>query len=124
MLKAKESGGVQNPGSSWIPELLEAQAYCRRFCGGQSLSVQHRSTIFNKERVTGSISINCKPQISTDFYNVLNLVRDQGVGGSNPLSPTNLFKHINSISGFSSTGRVADICDRQVERAMACDRWD
>src|SRR6266478_4544639 len=34
---------------------------------------------------------------------VEHLVRDQGVGGSNPLSPTNLFKHINSNSGFSST---------------------
>ena len=34
---------------------------------------------------------------------VEHLVRDQGVGGSNPLSPTNLFKHINIVSGFSST---------------------
>ena len=34
---------------------------------------------------------------------VEHLVRDQGVGGSNPLSPTNLFKYINSISGFSVT---------------------
>ncbi len=44
-----------------------------------------------------------KPQNSTDFNKVWNLVRDQGVGGSNPLSPTNIFKHINCISGFSST---------------------
>ncbi len=34
---------------------------------------------------------------------VEHLVRDQGVGGSNPLSPTNIFKPINSASGFSST---------------------
>jgi hypothetical protein len=34
---------------------------------------------------------------------VEHLVRDQGVGGSNPLSPTNLFKHINCASGFPST---------------------
>jgi hypothetical protein len=31
------------------------------------------------------------------------LVRDQGVGGSNPLSPTNLFNELNAISGFTST---------------------
>ena len=34
---------------------------------------------------------------------VEHLVRDQGVGGSNPLSPTNLFKHLNCTSGFVST---------------------
>jgi hypothetical protein len=34
---------------------------------------------------------------------VEHLVRDQGVGGSNPLSPTNLFKQMNSTSGFPST---------------------
>ncbi len=33
---------------------------------------------------------------------VEHLVRDQGVGGSNPLSPTNLFKHINPASVFPS----------------------
>src|SRR5271156_2338800 len=33
---------------------------------------------------------------------VEHLVRDQGVGGSNPLSPTILFKHVNSTSGFPS----------------------
>ncbi len=31
------------------------------------------------------------------FNEARNLVRDQGVGGSNPLSPTNLFKHINNV---------------------------
>ncbi len=34
---------------------------------------------------------------------VEHLVRDQGVGGSNPLSPTNLFKRLNCTSGFPST---------------------
>ncbi len=28
------------------------------------------------------------------FFLPLNLVRDQGVGGSNPLSPTNIFNDI------------------------------
>src|ERR1700676_3027594 len=36
---------------------------------------------------------------------VEHLVRDQGVGGSNPLSPTNLFKHLNCASGFPSTSQ-------------------
>ncbi len=31
------------------------------------------------------------------------LFETRGVGGSNPLSPTNLFKHIERASGFSST---------------------
>lgn len=34
---------------------------------------------------------------------VEHLVRDQGVGGSNPLSPTNLVNHINAISTVPST---------------------
>ncbi len=34
---------------------------------------------------------------------VEHLVRDQGVGGSNPLSPTNFFKHLKRTSGFPST---------------------
>ena len=34
---------------------------------------------------------------------VEHLVRDQGVGGSNPLSPTNVFKQLKRTSGFSST---------------------
>ncbi len=63
---------------------------CRRFCDGQSFKLQHGSTSFNNERATGSTSINYKLQISTDINNGRNLVRDQGVGGSNPLSPTNL----------------------------------
>src|SRR5258708_2051377 len=34
---------------------------------------------------------------------VEHLVRDQGVGGSNPLSPTIVFKHLNYNSGFLAT---------------------
>src|ERR1700686_5384388 len=37
------------------------------------------------------------------------LVRDQGVGGSNPLSPTNLFKYLNCASGFPSTSLVSKV---------------
>ena len=39
---------------------------------------------------------------------VEHLVRDQGVGGSNPLSPTNLFKHLNCVSGFSVSIAVVE----------------
>ncbi len=34
---------------------------------------------------------------------VEHLVRDQGVGGSNPLSPTNIFNNLAAVSGFSIT---------------------
>ena len=59
--------------------------------------------MFNQPYPTGSISINCEPQISTCLYRALNLVRDQGVGGSNPLSPTNVF---NSLRQFSSRPKI------------------
>jgi len=45
-----------------------------------------------------SIQISWKPRISTDFNNQLNLVRDQGVGGSNPLSPTNYFNTLQTLN--------------------------
>ena len=34
---------------------------------------------------------------------VEHLVRDQGVGGSNPLSPTIIFNNLTAISGFAAT---------------------
>jgi hypothetical protein len=62
--------------------------------------------------------------ISTNFNKLLNRVRDQGAGGSNPLSPTNFFSHLQddgvdhlvvaqvpegaSILGFSQSSRVLD----------------
>ena len=36
------------------------------------------------------------------------LVRDQGVGGSNPLSPTNSFNQIQTISGLPPHSGVGD----------------
>jgi hypothetical protein len=47
---------------------------------------------------THSILITCGLPNSVEFNKSRNLVRDQGVGGSNPLSPTYLFKYITSIS--------------------------
>ncbi len=42
---------------------------------------------------------------------VEHLVRDQGVGGSNPLSPTNLFKYLSCTSGFSVYRDGVDFLD-------------
>src|ERR1035437_3451873 len=67
---------------------------CSRNCNCQSLQEPQTSTDFNDRHATGSISISYKPQLSTDFNNSWNLVRDQGVGGSNPLSPTNVFNKL------------------------------
>jgi len=61
---------------------------CSRNCNCQSLQEPQTSTDFNDRHATGSISISYKPQTSTGFNSLWNLVRDQGVGGSNPLSPT------------------------------------
>jgi hypothetical protein len=61
------------------------------------------------EAATHSTPITCGLQNSIQFNKDWNLVRDQGVGGSNPLSPTNLFKHLNSTSGFPSTLMVSKL---------------
>jgi hypothetical protein len=82
---------------------------CRRFRSGQSTKVQQRSKRHRKEAATHSTSINCRRQNSIGFNKRWNLVRDQGVGGSNPLSPTNLFKHLSCTSGFPSTLMVSKL---------------
>jgi len=64
---------------------------CRRFCVGRSTEAQHRSTSHMAVAAMPSTPIICGLQNSIEFNNRRNLVRDQGVGGSNPLSPTNLF---------------------------------
>jgi hypothetical protein len=66
------------------------------------------------EPPTPSSQIACGLQVSVDFHNRLNLVRDQGVGGSNPLSPTNLFNHINCISGLPSNIDGVEINDVEI----------
>jgi len=71
---------------------------CRRFRSCKSTRLQQSSTGASAEPQTvqyQSITIN---KNSTDSNKVWNLVRDQGVGGSNPLSPTNIFKHLNCTS--------------------------
>jgi hypothetical protein len=68
---------------------------CRRFCSCHCTSVQQRSTTSCSALPTSTTPIACDLHDSIGFNNRRNLVRDQGVGGSNPLSPTKLF-------GFSS----------------------
>ena len=61
---------------------------------------------FNKNQQTSTSRLQqvqqqslWKPQDSTGFNRLLNLVRDQGVGGSNPLSPTNCFQLLTAAAG-------------------------
>jgi hypothetical protein len=68
--------------------------------------VTAKASDFNKEQ---QLSTNGLQQVqyqsvrnnkfSTSFNKDWNLVRDQGVGGSNPLSPTIIFNNLQSISG-------------------------
>ena len=44
--------------------------------------------------------------VSTDFNNQLKLVRDQGVGGSNPLSPTNNFNTLQTLNKLKNRPSV------------------
>jgi len=62
---------------------------CGQDCGGQNTRFQQGSPGFKYESATNSTAITSKHENPTDFNKPWNLVRDQGVGGSNPLSPTN-----------------------------------
>ena len=66
--------------------------HCSRFCSGRASKLQRSSPRFNNAATTSATAITWNQRISTDFTNVRNLVRDHGVGGSNPLSPTNCFQ--------------------------------
>src|ERR1700746_1191770 len=61
---------------------------CRRFCSGQSTRAQQRAITCQSNIATRTTPITCDLQNSIEFNKCWNLVRDQGVGGSNPLSPT------------------------------------
>src|SRR5258708_36256640 len=75
---------------------------CRRFCVGQSIRVQQRLTTDEPPAATRSTSITCELHNSIEFNKRWNLVRDQGVGGSNPLSPTNCFQAHKRYFWFSA----------------------
>jgi hypothetical protein len=60
---------------------------------------------------TTSVSSVCGLHNSIAFHKRLNLDRDQGVGGSNPLSPTNKwpnsrFLHMQAVFGCLRSRRV------------------
>jgi hypothetical protein len=81
---------------------------CSRICSCQSIREHCETTTFTIAAANHSITNRWKRSISTDFNSSLKLVRDQGVGGSNPLSPTNNFSTLQSLnklknrpSGFS-----------------------
>ena len=60
---------------------------------------------------SGTIQITWNHRISLDFTKRLNLVRDQGVGGSNPLSPTNIFNNLQWMPGVRVTQKVTHMGD-------------
>ena len=64
---------------------------CSRFCSGLAYKDHPNSPDFNRQAAIGTIQVTSDHHVSTSFTKDLNLVRHQGVGGSNPLSPTNLF---------------------------------
>jgi predicted nucleic acid-binding protein len=68
---------------------LATRRRCSRICGGESIQNRSDSTAFKQQPATGSTPISYGQQNSTNLNKGWNLVRDQGVGGSNPLSPTN-----------------------------------
>ncbi len=80
--------------------------HCRQICDSESLRLQQIAAAFNERLATGSISISYEQQIPTGFNTRWNLVRDQGVGGSNPLSPTNLFNNLE----FRKLSQVSPWC--------------
>ena len=97
--------GKEVPGN--LKALLAGQNYGAQRCND---FVTVRTSTFNTNQQFSIRSVQQVQYQSITNYKFqqisitcVNLVRDQGVGGSNPLSPTNLFKHINNISGFSST---------------------
>lgn len=56
--------------------------------------------VYRNQTATGSISISYGA-LNSVFFNIgRNLIRDQGVGGLNPLSPTNFFNDLQLISGL------------------------
>ena len=64
------------------------KTWCSRNRDGQSTQNLPTSIGFKSPLAIGSKKSSYEPRISTAINNHLKLVRDQGVGGSNPLSPT------------------------------------
>jgi len=67
------------------------------FVDTQGMRFQSSSILFNKQPAKVSARIRSKPPHSTDFNTHQNRIRDQGVGGSNPLAPINDIDKIHPI---------------------------
>ena len=70
---------------------------------------------FNTHAANDSSPIAYAHQDSIDFNNGWNLVRDQEVGGSNPLASTNLFKALISHSCFVTRYGSRDFTAKKIE---------
>ena len=74
--------------------------FCGRFCNGEITQVQQGSISSMASTASHSFATSYEPPKSIGFHSLWNLVRDQGVGGSNPLSPTKVFKGLQSFWNF------------------------
>jgi len=73
------------------------------FVDSESTKLQQFSIPFNNRAAKGSTESLRINSIRPIFNNLRNPVRDQGVGGSNPLSPTNIFKQIQTFCELRKT---------------------
>src|ERR1700733_14342680 len=91
-------------GQQWV---FNSGAVISRYTEGNSRNMEYRMLIADilrpvRQRELSSTA-HTQEFVGEWLSLVEHLVRDQGVGGSNPLSPTNIFKHITDASGFPST---------------------
>ncbi len=81
--------GSSNSDTHWCQFSGQETLNCRQNCGGETTQLQQSSPSLKRKRATHSTASTWKQENTTDFNKRRNLVRDQGVGGSNPLAPTN-----------------------------------
>src|SRR5258708_19882968 len=120
-LRRIEAFGAENDHIAFARDQFVARSQCDP---SRASSVYAKRPFGQSERTRGKPGCYnrcCLPKIlrrRTTFVAVIatsvgewlslgeHLVRDQGVGGSNPLSPTNLFQELTSILGFAERQRV------------------
>ena len=95
-----------------------ARCDCRRFCAPKASEFNESQQCSTTDVQQVQYQAVGNDKISIDFTKVWNLVRDQGVGGSNPLSPTNLYNATQAISDMTPTG-AADSSPRPEGQSLA-----
>jgi hypothetical protein len=85
---------------------LSSRVRCSQNCGGQSLQKPVGSIDFHVTAASNLIQSSCEPQISSNPNSRWKLDRDQGVGGSNPLSPTIQFSYLEPIPAYPKSHYV------------------